>query len=108
MERALAGEHFVENRAKAEDVGARIESHAADLLGRHVACGAHHDARFGALGHRRQRSMGGGFGLRQFGEAEVENLDAAIFGDEKIFRLQVAVDDAFFVGRGQSVRDLQA
>ena len=47
-----------------------------------------------------------GVGLRQFGEAEVENFYAAIFGDEQILGLEVAMDDAFFVGGGESVRDL--
>jgi hypothetical protein len=48
-----------------------------------------------------------GFGLSELGQAEVEDFGAAIFGDENIFRLQVAMDDSFFVRCGQSVRNLQ-
>ena len=49
-----------------------------------------------------------GFGLREFGQAEVQNLDSPVFGDEKIFWLEVAMNDSFFMGRGQAMRDLQS
>ncbi len=48
-----------------------------------------------------------GSACSQFGQSEVENFYAAIFGDEQIFGLEVAMDDAFFVGRRQAVRNLQ-
>ena len=47
-----------------------------------------------------------GWRLGELGEAEVENLDLAVFGDEEVLGLEVAVDDAFFVGGGQAVGDL--
>ena len=43
--RALAGEHLVEDDAQREDVAAPIERQAAHLLGRHVAELALEDAR---------------------------------------------------------------
>lgn len=33
----LAAHHFIEHRAETEDVGARVDSGSAALLGRHVA-----------------------------------------------------------------------
>jgi hypothetical protein len=47
----------------------------------------------------------------ELGQAEVEDLEAPVPGDEEVFGLEVAVDDAFLVGRGQAVgrldRELQ-
>ena len=44
--------------------------------------------------------------LRQLRQAEIQNLDAPVFGDENILRLQVAVDDSLFMRRRQPVRYL--
>ena len=52
LERALAGQHFVEHRAEGEQIAARVDGLPAHLLGRHVADRAHHRAR---VGHRRRR-----------------------------------------------------
>ena len=46
-------------------------------------------------------------GVRQLGEAEVEDLHPAVLRDEKVLRLQVPVDDPLLVRGGQAVRDLQ-
>ena len=109
VERALAGEHLVEDRAEGEDVGARVGRLAAHLLGRHVPERAHDDAGLGApgLGRKVGPARGGAFGLRQFGEAEVEDLHAAVVGDEDVLGLQVAVHDALLVRRREAVRDLE-
>ena len=40
LERALAAEHLVQDASQSEDVSARINRSAADLLGSHVADGA--------------------------------------------------------------------
>ncbi len=96
-----AGEHLVEHRAESEDVGAvRRPRVGADLLGRHVADGAHHDARV-----RRRPTVATALSSAEreiagdLGEAEIENLDAAVRGDEDVLGLQVAVDDALCRGR---------
>ena len=51
--------------------------------------------------------MGTGFGLRQLCQPEVQNLYSPILREEKILRLEVAMNDAFLVGCGQTMRDVQ-
>ena len=55
-----------------------------------------------------QRGLGleSGAGLRQLGEAEVEDLHPAVAGDEDVLGLQVAVDDALVVRGGEAAGDL--
>ena len=43
----------------------------------------------------------------QLRQAEVEDLDAAVAGDEDVLGLEVAVDDALLVRGRQPLRDLQ-
>ena len=45
--------------------------------------------------------------MRELGEAEVEDLDAAVVRDEEVLRLQIPVDDPLLVRRGEPVRDLE-
>ena len=45
--------------------------------------------------------------LRELGEAEVEDLDAARVRDEEVLGLQIPVDDPLVVRGGEAVRDLQ-
>ncbi len=88
---------------------ARVGGLALDLLGRHVAQRAHHDARLctgGGGGHVGLRA-GAGLRLRQLGEAEVEDLDAAFVRDEEVLGLEVPMHDALVVRRGQAMRDLE-
>ena len=93
---------------KREDVRRVVHGLAAHLLGRHVADGAEHDAgsvprvcgRAGLVdGRDRVR-------LRQLGQAEVEDLHAAVVGDEEVLGLEVAMDDAVVVRGGEAVGDL--
>ena len=60
------------------------------------------------MGRRWQRRLRIEFGLRQFGQAEVENLYPVIIGDENIFRLDVAMHDATLVRCGQTTGNLHA
>src|SRR6266480_2536190 len=81
---------------------------AAHLLRRHVGDGSHDQAR-GSLGFYRQ-----GFGpnralfsgSNQLGQAEVQNLDVPIFGNEDVFRLEVPMDDTFLMCRSQTAQNL--
>ena len=105
LKRLLPHHHLVEDGSEGEDVRAVVGRQSTHLLWRHVADGSHGDAgkreRRGLIHHRF-------FRLNEFGEAEVENLDATVFGDEQVVGLQVAVDDSFFVRGGESVRDLHS
>ena len=47
VEGALAGKHFIKDCAEGKNIGARISRFAANLLGRHVAHGAHHGSGIG-------------------------------------------------------------
>ena len=109
MERSLSREHLVQDRAEREDVAAGVDELAADLLGRHVADGAHDEAGLGARRCRREagRARAGSLGLRELGQAEVEDLHAAVARDEDVLGLQVPVDDALGVGGGESRGDLE-
>ena len=60
----------------------------------------------GSCGQSRRSVVGLRLALDQFCEAEVEDLDPAVFGDEQILRLEVAMNDAFVVRCRQSVSDL--
>ncbi len=44
--------------------------------------------------------------IRQLRQTKVENLGFAPMSDENVRRLDVTMDDAFFVSCGQPVRDL--
>ena len=108
MKRTLAGEHLVENRPKGEDVSAMVDGLAAYLFGRHVAGRPHHQA---GIGSRSQSLVPLGrprLALCQLREAEVQNLDSSVFGDEEVFGLEIAMDDALVVRRRESMRDLNA
>jgi hypothetical protein len=105
LEGALAGDHFVQDAAETEDVGAMIDGFAANLLGGHVADRAEDLSGIGLRGD--EGGAVGAFaewpGAAQLGEAEIQNFQLAGAGDENIFRLQVAVDDALVVGGSQAV-----
>jgi len=46
--------------------------------------------------------------LRELRQAKIQNLDAAFFGDENVFGLQVTMDDSLVVRRRQSMGDLNS
>ena len=47
-------------------------------------------------------------GLHHFRQTEVENLCVAALGDENVCRLDIAVDDAFGMGRIESIGNLDS
>ena len=99
-ERPVAGQQFVEHDAERKDVAARIERLPRPLLGRHVGDGADDDALPRALHRRRVRRVAG---LIQLRETEVGELGVAALGDQNVFRLDVAMQDARRMRDGQTV-----
>jgi hypothetical protein len=79
---AAAREHLPEDHAGRVDVGAPVDGLAARLLGRHVRELAAQDPR------ARQVQRAGGLG-----DAEVDEFDRALVGDEDVVRADVAVHD---------------
>src|SRR5437016_2479381 len=79
----------------------------AHLLGRHVTNRAHHRAGIGNLSSRidfRTDTLVSQWS--QLCQTEIENLHAAVSGDEKIFRLQIAMSDSTFMCRCQTLSNL--
>ncbi len=110
-EGAPAAEHLVEHAPVREDVRACVRRGAPDLLGAHVAGRAQDPALLrrvvGGGGLGVDGGPGGPFGSEP-GQAEVENLHPSVPRDEQVVRLEIAVDDALLVGRGQAEGDLDA
>jgi hypothetical protein len=104
-----AEEGLPEGDAEGEDVGARVGGRAVVLLWRHVGWGADDRASVGEL--RRERAAleariidvgGDGSIVGDVREAEVGDDDAAVFADEHVVWLKVAVDEAGAVGSGEA------
>ncbi len=93
-----AREHLEEHRPEAEDVGAGVHLLAPHLFGAHVARGAQHRALVGDGGPL----VGAGLA----GQAEVQDLQAAVLGDPEVAGRQVPVDDPLLVGGGEPLRHL--
>ena len=81
---------------------------ATNLLGRHVAGGAHDDAGRSVLVGQRDLIRIRSRGLHQLRQSEVQNLDAPVFRDENVFRLQIAMDDSLLVRGREPVGDLHS
>ena len=97
----LAGDQREERRTDRPDVRLRVDLRAiADrLLGRHEARRAEEKARRRLLGAEARLHLR---------EAEVEDLEAPFLRDEEVVRLDVAMDDALLVRRGEHVEELLA
>src|SRR5215813_5627387 len=100
MECLTAREHLVEHAAEGKDVAALIGGVSLRLLRRHVAGGAEKDAAtHGSVAEQRwrvRRSLGRR-NLEHLGQAEVEDLDLSFWSDLHICRLQIAMNNTFFV-----------
>jgi hypothetical protein len=83
VEGAHAGDELVRHHPEGEDVGARIDLPAFDLLRGKVPGGAEGDSGLGELADR----------VLRLGDAEVEDLDGAVLEYPDVGRLDVAVDD---------------
>ena len=108
-EGALAGEHLVEDHAESKDIAAGVGDVPPHLLRSHVANGAQHWPGLGLLRDGDGGSVGAsGFGLGEFGQAEVQDLDASVLRQEEVFRLEVTMNNAGVVSGGQSTRNVHA
>ena len=74
----------------------------AALLRRHVAERPHHDPGCGGGGSRRIRERK----IEAASQAEVEDLDLAVIGQEHVLGLEIAMDDALVVRRAKAASDL--
>ena len=93
----LADRHLPEHRAQGEDVGTGVHVPAQGLLRRHRAGGSDHQALGGqGMAHRPVRGA-------PLDETEVEHLDVALVRDHDVLGLDVPVDDAVAVGRGEGL-----
>ena len=107
MKCAFAREHLVKNRAECEEIRAVVGGFASHLFRRHVADRAHHNPGIGCDLHGRSLAGSRSFlRVNQLRKSEIQNLHPAVVGDEKIFGLQVTMDDALIVRGSQSTRDL--
>jgi len=103
--RALPGGGFSHG---AHDTGGPVGRLYTHLFRCHVPHRAHHHSRFGSLGERDCIVIGTGLRLRQLRQPEVQNLHSSVFGDEQVLRLQIAMNNPFFMGCGKSTGDLHA
>jgi hypothetical protein len=100
----LARQNFVQRDPECEEVASLIDRLALDLLRRHVGNGSEDRA---AIGRGRREARINPTRRRQPArKAEVEHLDVAIGPHHDVVRLQVAVDDAAPMGRGERRQDL--
>ena len=97
----LAGDQREERRTDRPDVGLRVDLRAISdrLLRRHEARRAEEKARRRLLGAEARLHLR---------EAEVEDLEATFLRDEQVVGLDVAMDDALLVRRGEHVEQLLA
>ncbi len=105
--RQLTADQLVQHRAQREQVAARVDALAFDVLGRHIR-------------RRAQQLAGGGdvVFVGDAGDAEVTQHDggvamrvqiaAAFAAHHDVFGLDVAVDHALAMGHGQGPRHLAA
>lgn len=108
-EGAFGGEHLVQDHAKSKNIAAGISSLTAYLLRRHVTDGP---ANFAGLTVSSYRGGSGGsavgLGLPELGQPEIKDLEASVFREEQVFRLEVPMHDSSVVRRRQPARDFHA
>ena len=101
---ASTGRHLVEDDPQREDVRTVIDRVPLNLFRRHVGKRAHHAALAGqGLGLHEGSARLTHF-RAELGQPEVEHLDPAVFSDHHVRRLEIPMDDAPLMGRGQGLR----
>ena len=108
--RLAARQHFIQHTTERENIAALIGGVSPRLLGRHVAGRAENDARIGSertkcrrIRVRRRRRL-----FHSLGQAEIENFDLSFRSDLDVGRLQIAMNDAFFVCSFQCISNLMS
>ena len=101
FERRPPGDHFIQDHAEAENVGAFVDAFTLRLLRRHVTACAHDRAGMSARNRYRHcfRVRINGIAVGEFGDAEVQYLHEAIANElvlpqHYVFGLDVAMHDA--------------
>ena len=106
LKRATSGDQSEEHTPEREDVGTVVNRRPTHLFGRHVPDGSQYGARIRRTVQGRG-DRGAACGRRVVPrQAEVENFQPPIGGDEEILGFQIAVDDAFVVRSRQTAREL--
>ena len=95
----LCSQQLTEHHAERPDVGTLIDSLTARLLRTHVSCCAQNHARLGGAGQEGRRVVRQLCIDADLRQAEVQNLYCSVRLDFDVRRLEVAMDDAFFVRR---------
>ena len=93
--RQRTSEHLVENDASRVEIGCGADTLAEDLLGRHVFDRAQY-----FVSSRQKRLM------RNFGDAEIQDLYGALRLQEDVLRFDVAMNDVVFVGSSHRLEEL--
>jgi hypothetical protein len=104
-ERAASGERFVQDEAERENIAAGVEGLARGLFRRHVRDGADDHAGAGTVVGDGARGVAAGRSVVQLRQPEVGELRVARRGDQDVFGLDVAVQDAGAVRGGEAVGD---
>ena len=104
----MSREHLVEHGAEGENVRPVVGGLAAHLFGGHVTGGPqHHSRRRARASGRVHTGVGAGVGrLRDPGQTEVEDLGAAVGGEEDVPGRHVPMNDAFLVRGRQPIGHL--
>ena len=87
MEGAVLGEDLIQQHTKRVDVGGGCNGFGANLLGTGIV------GRKQAIRGNSGIGVSGRIVIEQLGNAEVKQLRHAIFRDENVFRLEIAMDD---------------
>ena len=98
----------IEHAAERPDIGALVDRLAARLLGAHVRAGAEDHAvvrRIGIRGSKLRVALVDR-GWRRLRQTEIQQLHRSVGCDLHVARLQVAMDNAFAVGRLESLGEL--
>ncbi len=104
-ERPLARRHLVEQDPEREDVRAVVDGQPLRLLRRHVGDRPDDASVLGDRLRLAQRAVAHDAVVAQLGEAEVEHLEPAVGREHHVLGLQVAVQDALAVRRGDGVAE---